>query len=148
MQIRINRCSHDRGKKQQRTLNHPRSMGMGRRKGTRGARRGTAAACLHSTAGTTYPPSVGGRGAALPLKPHYLHDHRGCPRSQPNLRDRNSSHEIGAILIAYEDLGYVPHNLTVGFNRDSIQESIDALSLIFCLEFNSNKSLSPLVSGN
>ena len=42
-----------------------------------GARRGfTAAACLHSTAGTTYPPSVGGRGAALPLNPHYLHDHR------------------------------------------------------------------------
>ena len=34
------------------------------------------AACLHSTAGTTYPPSVGGRGAALPLNPHYLHDHR------------------------------------------------------------------------
>ena len=31
---------------------------------------------LHSTAGTTYPPSVGGRGAALPLNPHYLHDHR------------------------------------------------------------------------
>ena len=78
-----------------------------------------------------------GAGAALPLNPHYLHDHPLCPRSQPNLRDRNSSHEIGAILIAYEDLGYVPHNLTVGFNRDSIQESIDALSLIFCLEFNS-----------
>ena len=89
-----------------------------------------------------------GAGAALPLNPHYLHDHPPCPRSQPNLRDRNSSHEIGAILIAYEDLGYVPHNLTVGFNRDSIQESIDALSLIFCLEFNSNKSFSPLVSVN
>ena len=89
-----------------------------------------------------------GAGAALPLNPHYLHDHPLCPRSQPNLRDRNSSHEIGAILIVYEDLGYVPHNLTVGFNRDSIQESIDALSLIFCLEFNSNKSLSPPVSGN
>ena len=91
--------------------------------GHRGAQGGTAAACLHSTAGTTYPPSVGGRGAALPLKPHYLHDHRGCPRSPANLRDRNSSHEIGAILIAYEDLGYVPHNLTVGYNRDPLQDS-------------------------
>ena len=82
----------------------------GRAQGATGwARRGfSAAACLHSTAGTTYPPSVGGRGAALPLKPHYLHDHRGCPRSQPNLRDRNSSHEIGAILITWERPGSEP----------------------------------------
>ena len=93
MQVRNIRCTHDRAKNQvQRTLNHPRGMGM-RGKGTGwGARRGpgvgtgargghrggftAAAACLHSTAGTTYPPSVGGRGAALPLNPHYLHDHR------------------------------------------------------------------------
>ena len=118
MQVRNSRCTHDRAKNQvQRTLNHPRGMGMrgkgtgwGARRGTGGPRgghggdrgawrghrvRGTegprgghggtggtrrgftaAAACLHSTAGTTYPPSVGGRGAALPLNPHYLHDHR------------------------------------------------------------------------
>ena len=77
MQVRNIRCTHDRAKNQvQRTLNHPRGMGM-RGEGHRGRRGGHGgAACLHSTAGTTYPPSVGGRGAALPLNPHYLHDHR------------------------------------------------------------------------
>ena len=87
-----------------------------------------------------------GAGAALPLNPHYLHDHPPCPRSQPNLRDRNSSHEIGAILIAYEDLGYVPHNLTVGFNRDLIQNSRCIEPYFFVWHWTPSKSFCPLSS--